>query len=213
MKRFGLSSLIVATAIGLSIMSMAYAESTSAAPPATTPAPGSQPPLPANSSPEVPAAAPGVFTMTKKGGSSLHLTVTGHTFTSRDAIEKYLAYRAAAATMSEHASWFLLVEHRMKGDSVPMPKKDPSGMRYSFRLAYFQPTWRFKTASSPNWKTWSPFSGKPFFADGLDPKSITAYEASVDIQLRKGMMEDDNPLAFEADALSDFLVNQVSPPS
>jgi hypothetical protein len=41
---------------------------------------------------------------------------------------------------------------------------------------------------------------------------VTAYEVSADIVLHKGMVAATNPLAFDAGALSDFLVNQVAPP-
>ncbi|HEY2010228.1 MAG TPA: hypothetical protein VGH23_14655 [Rhizomicrobium sp.] len=179
------------------------------------PQPAQPPPAipPADAGPQVPPAAPGVFTLVKKGANRLHLTVSGHSFTSRDAVEKYLAYRAATAATSQHASWFVFVQNRAKGDTIAAPKRDPQGSRYSFRMASFQPVWRYKTASTPKWEKWSPFSTTPFFADKIEAKAITAYEASVDIELHKGQMEDDNPLAFDAGALSDFLVNQVAPPT
>jgi len=161
-------------------------------------------------SPQVPPAAPGVFNAQKRGADGFHLSVTGHTFTSRDAIEKYLAYRAAELTKAEHGDWFSLVEKRAKGDTAPVPKIDPAGPRFSFRMEYWRPLWRYKTDASPAWKSWSPFSGGAFFAG--DPKTVTAYEVSADIVLHKGMMTGTNPLAFDADAVSDFLVNQVSPP-
>jgi hypothetical protein len=160
-------------------------------------------------SPQVPPAAPGVFTAQKRGAAGFHLAVTGHTFTSRDAIEKYLAYRAAELAKAEHGDWFSLVEKRAKGDTAPVPKTDRAGPRFSFRMEYWRPLWRYKADASPAWKSWSPFSGSAFFAG--DPKTVTAYEVSADIVLHKGMMTGTNPLAFDADALSDFLVNQVSP--
>ena len=180
------------------------------------PLPAQQPAQPSphtDTGPEVPPPAPGVFTLARKGVNHLHLTVSGHNFSSRDAIEKYLAYQAASATASQHASWFVFVQDRARADTIVAPKKDPQGPRYSFRMAFFQPAWRYKTASDPKWKKWSPFSAAPFFADKIDVKTITAYEASADIELHKGQMEDDNPLAFDAGALSDFLVNQVAPPN
>lgn len=161
-------------------------------------------------SPQVPPAAPGVFSAQKRGPAGFHISVTGHTFTSRDAIEKYLAYRAAELTKAEQSDWFTLVEKRAKGDTAPVPKTDPVGPRFSFRMEYWRPLWRYKANALPAWKSWSPFSGSAFFAG--DPKTVTAYEASADIVLHKGTVTGNNPLAFDADALSDFLVNQVSPP-
>jgi hypothetical protein len=77
-------------------------------------------------------------------------------------------------------------------------------------MKYFRPVWRFKTTASPEWKRWSPFSGEPF--PSADPKTITDFEVTADIVVRKGPMDDADPLAFEAWGLSDLLVNQVSPP-
>jgi hypothetical protein len=160
----------------------------------------------------VPEAGPGIFSAQKLSASRFHLTVTGHTFTSRSAIEKYLAYRAADLTLNQRFQQFLFVENRQKGDTVPVPKSDPQGMHFSFRLEFFRPVWRYKIAGSPDWKNWSPFSGTAFFTDGTDPKSITQFEVSADIALQKVLLPAYNPLAFDAGALSDFLVNQVSPP-
>ena len=162
--------------------------------------------------PMVPPAGPGVYSQQKKGAAGFRLVVAGHKFTSRDEIEKYLAYRAAELTMAQKANWFTLTEARIKGDTAAVPRRDPSGKRYSFRMEYWRPVWRYKMAGDTQWKSWSPFSGAAFFADGADPKSIAAFEVSADITLRSGPMDDANPLAYEAGAVSDLLVNQVSPP-
>lgn len=163
----------------------------------------------------VPAAKPGVFSLKTVNPTRFTLTVTGKTFTSREAIEKYLAYRAAEQTLAQKGTWFTLVEGRQKGDAGPEPVNDDpakAGKYYSFRMAYWRPVWRYKMAGSPAWSTWSPFSGAPFFADGKDVKTITDFEVSADIVVRKGVMDGKNPLGFEAAALSDLLINQVSPP-
>jgi hypothetical protein len=163
-----------------------------------------------NNPPMVPPAGPGVFVVQKKGPNRFRLVVAGHKFTSQTEIEKYLAYRAAELTQDQKGTWFTFVEARTKGYTVPVVKPDPTGLRYSFRMEYFRPDWRFKLNDSPAWKSWSPFSGNAFFAD--DTKTIAAFEVSADIVVHKGQMDDTNPLAFEAGAVSDFLVNQVSPP-
>ena len=160
--------------------------------------------------PEVPPAKPGVFTLQKKGATRYHLAVKGHTFSSRDAIEKYLLYRAAELTLDQHDSWFTLAEARAKGDTIPASKPDPAGLRYSFRMAYWRPVWRLKLAGATAWQNWSPFSGAAFPV--TDPKTVSDFEVSADIVLHKGIMNDADPLAYEAGAVSDFLVNQVSPP-
>jgi hypothetical protein len=160
--------------------------------------------------PEVPPAKPGVFTLQKKDATRYHLVVKGQQFVSRDAIEKYLLYRAAELTLDQHYSWFALIETRAKGDTVPPSKPDPEGLRFSFRMAYWRPVWRYKLAGAVAWRNWSPFSRAAFPL--TDPKTVTDFEVSADIVLHKGIMNDADPLAYEAGAVSDLLVNQVSPP-
>jgi hypothetical protein len=193
MKRGTLIGLIGATL--LLAAPAAWAQATPTPPPSDTP-------------PMVPAAKPGVFSMQKKGANGYHLAVTGRSFTSREAIEHYLAYRAAILTQEQKSSWYTLVETRSKTDTVPASKPDPAGLRYSFRMAYWRPMWRYKSAGAPTWSSWSPFSGAPF----PDAKSIGDFEASADIVLHKGNMNDADPLAYDAGAVDDWLVNQVTPP-
>jgi hypothetical protein len=159
--------------------------------------------------PTVAPAAPGVFTAQKKGANGFHLVIKGHKFTSRRDIELYMAYRASEVTMDAKGNWFTFVENRSKGDTAPPSKRDPAGLRYSFRTDYFRPIWSFKTGAGPA-KRWSPFSGAAF--PDADAKASSSYEVSADIVVHKGPMDDADPLAFEAGAVNDFLVNQVSPP-
>jgi hypothetical protein len=200
----------IATGLALAALCASVGISLAAEAPAPAPKPASAPAPAADNLPMVPPAKPGVFTATKKGADGYHLVVAGHKFTTRSDIEKYLAYRAAELTMEQKANWFTFVESRTKTDTAPVPKRDPAGLRYSFRMDYFRPVWRYKTSGSPAWKSWSPFAGAAFISD--DPKTITDFEVSADIVLRKGPMDDANPLAFEAGAVSDLLINQVSPP-
>ena len=194
--------LIIATLGATILLAAPLAWAQAPAPPTE---PGPQTP------PMVAPAKPGVFTATKKGPNGYHLVVAGHNFTSREAIEHYLAYRAAMITQEQKNSWFTLTETRTKTDTVPASKPDPGGLRYSFRMAYWRPVWRYKTAGASAWKSWSPFSGAAFPI--TDPKSVTDFEASADIVLHKGQMNDADPLAYEAGAVDDWLVNQVSPPT
>ena len=165
----------------------------------------------ADTSEMVPPAGPGVFTAKQVRPGAFKLVVAGHTFTSRSDIEKYLAYRAARLTIEQGAEWFTFQEERGKGDTAePVPVRDPEGQRYSFRMKYFRPVWRYKVNESAAWTRWSPFSGAAFIS--ADHKTITSFEVSAEIVVHKAPMDDADPLAFEAHAVSDLLVNQVSPP-
>ena len=159
----------------------------------------------------VPPAGPGVFNAKQVGPGAFNLVVAGHTFTSRGDIEKYLAYRCARLTIEHGDAWFTFKEDRGKGETFePVPVRDPEGPRYSFRMKYFRPVWRYKVNEPAAWTRWSPFSGAAFIT--ADPKTITSFEVRAEIVLHKGPMDDADPLAFEPHALSDLLVNQVSPP-
>ncbi len=68
----------------------------------------------------------------EEGANGYHLVVVGHNFTTRDDVEKYLAYRAAELTMEQKASWFTLTETRAKTDTAPVPKRDPAGPALQF---------------------------------------------------------------------------------
>lgn len=199
--------------IGFALAALCASAGTSFAaeqPPATAASPPAKSEQASDNLPMVPPAKPGVFTKQNKGADRFHLVVAGHKFSTRSDVENYLAYRAAELTMEQKASWFTLVESRTKGDTAPVPERDPAGRRYSFRMEYFRPVWRYKTSGSSAWKSWSPFAGTAFASD--DATSITDFEVSADIVLHKGQMDDADPLAFEAGAVSDLLINQVTPP-
>ena len=167
---------------------------------------------PPETGPTVPPAKPGVYSESKQSATRFRVTIKGQTFTARDAIEKYLFYRAAMLALEQRSPRFTLVEGRSPGDTPPPPQADPSGYHYSFRMAYWRPVWRYKRTGSAAWSTWSLFSGGAFFAEGKDPKAVSDYEVSADIVMQKGPMDDRNPIAFEPRAVSEFLVNQVNPP-
>ena len=176
---------------------------------AQAPAPQPLPPPPAPMlGPPAPAA--GVFRAARTGTANLRLTLTGKSFTGKQPLENYLAWRAATETMANKFQWFSFTERRVAGDKVPVPKGDPAGPRFSFRMEFFRPQWRYRIAGSPAWHRWSPFSGAAF--PTLDPKTVTDYELTADIVMRRGMVDDVSPLAFDAGAVSDYLINQVDTP-
>src|SRR5260370_40386619 len=90
--------------------------------------------------PMVPPAGPGVFIAKPAGRGTFKLVVTGHTFTSRGDIEKYLAYRAARQTVEQGGTWFTLNEDRGKGETtIAGPARGPHGLRSRFRIKTFVP--------------------------------------------------------------------------
>ena len=178
--------------------------------PATPAPPPPAPPVPQVKPPATPAdLAAGNFTATKASGDRYELKVTGSQLTSRTDVEHYMLYRAAQFAMENKAIWFELVEQRAKTDKVPLLARDPDGPRFSYRLDNWRPVWRLKAAGDTKWQAWSPFSGEPF--PGGEEKSGHDFEVVATVILHKGQTDGVNPLAFEAGAVSDFLVNQVAP--
>ena len=154
------------------------------------------------------ALAAGPFEARSTGNRQYRISTSGRTFTSREAIEKYLAYRAALHTVQNKGTWFEVIESRRRGD-LPPPEGHPV-IRYSFRMQNFLPVWTYKTASGET-RTWRPYTNEPFPVDEL--KAATSYEVAMDIRLHDGMVTGADPLAFSAFALSDYLINQVTPPT
>lgn len=183
-----------------------------AAPPVAVPTPGppQAPPAPQVTPPSTrEQLAAGNFTATQLSGDRYELKVTGRQLESRSDIEEYMVYRAAEFSLANKFPWFELIEQRTRTDTVPVLPRDPEGPRYSYRLENWRPQWRVKPAGAEQWQAWSPFSGSPFpVADG----AAAEYEVTATVVLHKGINDGINPLAFDADAVSDFLVNQVAPP-
>ena len=153
--------------------------------------------------------AAGNFTATRKAQDKYNVAVAGTAMTTRAEIENYMLYRTAQLAMQDGYTWFELVEARAPGDKVARVARDPEGPRYSFRIPHWRPVWRIKADASKDWQVWNPFSGAPFPLNEGD--KITAYDVKADVVMHKGMTDGVNPLAFEADALSDFLLYQVKP--
>ena len=216
--RIGLASALCAFAAAavLAIASMSVTSAQAAVPSPSAPPAVAQPPRgrPEPVVPVTPAAtaeelAAGNFTATRKAERRYTVVVAGTMLSTRAEVETYMLFRAAQFALQNGYSWFELVEARSRGDKVPALVRDPEGPRFSFRIPHWRPVWRLKAEGSNDWRTWSPFSGDPFPVEAGG--KVAAYEVTADIVLHKGMTDGVNPLAFEADALVDFLLYQVKP--
>lgn len=168
---------------------------------------------PATYTPPPPPATPeelaaGNFTAEATGENSFHIATSGTVFTTREDVELYLAYRAARLAIDNRLPQFIFVENRQPGDTMPEVTSDPV-LRFSFRLENFLPTWSYVDQTGQE-AVWRAYSGSPFPAEEL--AEATSYTVSADIQIAPGPVTGTNPLAFEAFALSDYLINQVAPP-
>lgn len=132
------------------------------------------------------------------------LTATGTGVASRTAVEQRLAYKAAQLTIEQRGGWFELVEE----GAAKAAAATSDGKRYSFRMQNWRPAWRFKSGSK--WQAVDLAAGQPAPTDPAQ-----AFEASVTVAVHEGrlrMSDAENPRAFDAWAVSDYLKEQVEPP-
>lgn len=131
---------------------------------------------------------------------TFRLAASGPGAPSRTAVEQFLAFNAAQLTVRERGGWFEIMEPGAKPAAAPAVP----GKRYSFRMDSWRPAWRYRTAAG--WRE----------VDDVPPASVQAFEAVATIVIHQGPLQAenaDNARAFDAWALSDYLREQVQPPS
>ncbi|MDX2274125.1 MAG: hypothetical protein NW206_01645 [Hyphomonadaceae bacterium] len=115
----------------------------------------------------------------------LRITFRGNTLTNRDTVETYLLYRAAEATVQSGFDYFIVAnrdteEHtRLQGTGARYP-------RFGFDYRYFSPR-----------RGWSPWYD-PFWADPVDYREVTRYEAVAEIAMFNGPKPANDANAFDA---------------
>ena len=109
--------------------------------------------------------------------------------------------------MEQKASWFTFVEVARQGRHGAGAQARSRRPALQFPHGLLAAGVALQGQGSPGLEELEPFRRRSIHL--ADPKSITDFEASADIVLHKGQMDDANPLAFEAGAVSDLLINQV----
>jgi len=140
------------------------------------------------------------------------VTFSGNMFTSRDKVEGYLLYRAAELTIQQGYDWFVIrqreTEHRVERRVEPDPMYRPW---YGPTYGYWQPQWRYYDPMD-GWRNWHPYSGDPFWADGMDVTTVEQFEATAEIKMRRGEMPKTNRSAFDARDVLQRLGSSVERP-
>ena len=121
------------------------------------------------------------------------VTFSGNSMTSRDTVENYLLFRSAELTSQQGYDWFIMADRNVDRDrSVVVDRPFHTGP-----WGYWGPRWRYRGACF-GWRTWDPWMGDPFWADGMDVNTIEQYEASAEIIMRRGPKPDGERRAFDA---------------
>ncbi|MBA4013037.1 MAG: hypothetical protein C0481_14310 [Phenylobacterium sp.] len=141
------------------------------------------------------------------------VTFSGNSLTSRETVEGYLLYRAAELTVQQGYDWFEIVDRNTDADRRTYIDRDPFySPWYGPSYGYWRPYWRYY-GGGYGWNSWDPYWGNPFWTSSVDVRTVTKFEASAEILLRKGSKPAENPGAFDARAVMSNLGPRVLRPA
>ncbi len=154
----------------------------------------------------------GGYTETRIEPNRWRVTFAGNTMTKRETVEGYLLFRAAELTLQNGDDWFAMVDRQTDAKSRTYVQPDPFYHPwYGPGFGYWRPAWRYRGRGFA-WRTWDPWFGDPFFADGVDVQTIQNFEASAEIVTHKGAKPADDPRAFDAHAVVENLKPKIQYP-
>ena len=130
----------------------------------------------------------------------------GNEFTSRARVENYLLYRAAELTLQAGYDGFTMVRQDTDPNMRTRVYGDPYGPG---RWGWWGPSWRYRYGGY--WRAWDPWGYDPFWADDVDVRTVTSYEAFAEVVMYNGRRPDD-PRSFDARQVIDYLRGQVEMP-
>ncbi len=134
------------------------------------------------------------------------VTFSGNSMTSRQTVESYLLYRAAELTAAQGYDWFETVDRHT--DKQSQTYIEPIGP-YSYG---WRPSWRYY-GSGFGWRTWEPYRGGRFWADQIDVRTVSQYETSADVIMRRGPKPEGDQRAFDAREVLANLTSKIVKPT
>lgn len=141
------------------------------------------------------------------------VTFAGNSMTKRETVEGYLLFRAAELTVQNGYDWFAIVDRHTERDARTYVEPDPLySPWYGPGFGYWRPSWRFRGRGF-GWRTWDPWFGDPFWADGVDIRTVQKFEASAEIITHRGAKPPGDPRAFDARAVVDNLRPRIQYPA
>ena len=134
------------------------------------------------------------------------VTFSGNSMTSRTTVENYLLYRAAELTRAQGYDWFETIDRQT--DKQTQTYAEPLGL-YSYG---WRPSWRYYGGGF-GWRSWDPYRGGRFWADQIDVRTVTQYEASAEVIMRRGPKPSGEQRAFDAREILANLASKIAKPS
>ena len=116
----------------------------------------------------------------------------GNSLTSRERVENYLLYRAAEVTHQAGYNCFTTA-HRGTDQQTRL---ESFGPYHTGPWGWWGPSWHYRFGGY--WHAWDPWGYGPFWADDIDIRTVTSYEASAEIVLSRGPCHND-PATFDAE--------------
>ncbi|HXG80875.1 MAG TPA: hypothetical protein VNJ05_03655 [Sphingomicrobium sp.] len=134
----------------------------------------------ATATPYQPLRSSGGFSEQRIESNRYRVSFTGNEYTSRQQVENYLLFRAAELTLANGYDTFTIV--RRDTDKDVDIRTTPGWGSYS---PYWRPYWRYY-GRPYGWRYWDPWYGDPFWADRMDVRTVTSYEATAEIVMTRG---------------------------
>ncbi len=158
-------------------------------------------------------AVSGGFSEQRIEPNRFRVNFAGNSLTSRETVEGYLLFRAAELTVQEGYDWFAVVDRNTEADRRTYIERDPFySPWYGPTYGYWRPSWRYYGGGF-GWRSWDPFWGDPFWADRVDVRTVTKFEASAEIVMNRGAKPADDPRAFDARAVIENLGPRIIRPT
>ncbi len=125
----------------------------------------------------------GGFTDQKITENRFKIGFSGNSLTNRDTVERYLLFRAAELTLAQGYDGFVLADRETNRDTRTY--YDPPAGRFGGGYGFWRPSWRY-FGPRYGWRAWDPFYSNRFWADDMDMRTVTRYEANAEIVMYRG---------------------------
>jgi hypothetical protein len=136
----------------------------------------------------------GGFSEQRIEANRFRISFVGNSLTSRERVENYLLYRAAELTKQSGYDCFTSATR----DTVERTRMTGYRPFNTGPYGFWGPMWRYRYGGY--WHMWDPWGYDPFWADDIDIRTVTNYEASAEIVMSRGTCPSD-PRTFEANAV------------
>jgi hypothetical protein len=125
----------------------------------------------------------GGYSEQRLGDNRFRVTFDGNTMTSRERVEGYMLYRAAELTVQNGYEWFRVVDRLTERDRRTYTEPN---YRPWYGYGDWRPYWRYYRPRY-GWYDWYPYGSDPFWAAGVDIRTVEEFEAHAEITMHRGV--------------------------